>query len=50
MMDEEYRLDDMRKAADEEMSINEYKVEPATNQCMTDFFEFDHPGIEEIQA
>ena len=50
MMDEDYRLDDMRKAADAEMSINDYKVEPATNQCMTDFFEFEQPGIEEIQA
>lgn len=50
MMDKDYRLDEMRKAADEEMSINEYKVEPATNQCMTDFFEFDHPVLEDIQA
>ena len=50
VMDQEHRLEDMRRAADEEMNINEYKVEPATNQCMTDFFEFDHPGLDEIQA
>ena len=48
VMDQEHRLEDMRRAADEEMNINEYKVEPATNQCMTDFFEFDHPGLDEI--
>lgn len=35
---EEYRKDDMMKAAEQEMSINEYKVEPATNQCLTDFY------------
>ena len=28
---EEYRKDDMLKAAQDEMSINDYKVEPATN-------------------
>ena len=28
---EEYRKDDMLKAAEDEMSINDYKVEPATN-------------------
>lgn len=50
VMDQEHRLEDMRRAADEEMNINEYKVEPATNQCMTDFFEFDHPGLDEIEA
>lgn len=48
--DQEHRLEDMRKAADEEMNINEYKVEPATNQCMTDFFEFDLPKLDDIQA
>lgn len=49
-MDQDYRLEDMRRAADEEMNINEYRVEPATNQCMTDFFEFDHPGLDDVQA
>jgi hypothetical protein len=50
VMDEDFRKEDMIKAGEGEMSINEYKVEPATNQCMTDFFEFDHPKPEDVQA
>jgi len=49
-MHEDARLDDMRKAAEDEMNINDYKVEPATNQCMTDFFTHDMPKIEDVEC
>lgn len=31
VLDEDFRKEDMRQSAETEMSINEYKVEPATN-------------------
>lgn len=49
-MNEEHRLEDMRLAAEKEMNINEYNVEPATNQCMTDFFTHDYPDVDEVAA
>ena len=38
----------MEKAATQEMNINEYKVEPATNKCMTDFHTFVHPQVDDV--
>lgn len=32
------------------MSINEYKVEPATNQCLTDFYIPETPKADDIEA
>lgn len=40
----------MMKAAEQEMSINDYKVEPATNQCLTDFYIPNLPKLEDIEA
>ena len=48
VMDESYRLEDMEQAALEEMNINEYRVEPATNKCMTDFHTFVQPGLDDV--
>lgn len=50
MQSREGRMEDMRAVADKEMSINEYQVQPATNQCMTDFFLHDHMGPDDIEA
>ena len=44
------RLEDMRKAAENEMNIDEYQVQPAQNQCMTDFMLFERQGPKEIDA
>lgn len=49
-LDQEHRLDDMRKVAESEMGIDDYKVEPMTTQCMTDFFTFEHLGVDDIPA
>ena len=49
-MDTDYRMDDQRKTAEMEMNIDEYKVEPTANQCMTDFYTFEHPTIDDIPA
>jgi hypothetical protein len=49
-MGSEYRMKDMREAMEKEMNINDYKVEPATNQCMTDFFNFKEPTIDDVEA
>ena len=49
VLDEDSRLDDMRKVAEEEMNMEQYKVQPATNQCMTDFFNFEHPKIDDVE-
>lgn len=32
------------------MGIEDYKVEPAANQCMTDFFTFEKPGLDTIES
>jgi len=40
----------MVQAAEDEMGINDYRVEPATNQCMTDFFLPDTPTGDDIEA
>ena len=50
VLNEDYRKEEMENTAITDMSINEYKVEPATNQCMTDFFEHDYPEPEDKQA
>lgn len=50
VLDQEHRLEDMRKVAEADMSIEDYKVEPMTTQCMTDFFTFEHMGIDDIPA
>ena len=50
LLNEDFRKEEMEDTAMNEMSINEYKVEPATNQCMTDFFEHDYPEPEDKQA
>lgn len=42
VLDQDYRHEDMRKIAEAEMNIEDYKVEPLTTQCMTDFMIFDH--------
>ena len=49
-MDTDYRMDDQRKTAEMEMNIDEYKVEPTANQCMTDFYTFEHPTVDDIPA
>jgi len=48
VMGDDGRADEMKRAAEVEMNINEYKVEPATNQCMTDFFTMDMPGLDDV--
>ena len=37
-MDLDSRMEDMRKAAESEMNIDDYKVEPSQQNVMTDFF------------
>lgn len=32
------------------MSIDDFKVEPATQQCLTDVFTFDHPTPATVDA
>ena len=49
-LNEENRYEDMRVAAEQEFNIEEYKVQPVTNQCMTDFFTFSHPQIDDIEV
>ena len=49
-MDQESRQEDMRAYVDAEMSIEDYKVEPMTTQCMTDFYVFDHMTIDDIPS
>ena len=50
VLDDDSRIEDMRKVAEEELNLEEYKVQPAINQCMTDFFTFDHPNVDEVEA
>ena len=50
MQNRDSRMEDMRKVAEQEMNINEYQVQPATNQCMTDFFTHSHLGPDDIEA
>ena len=49
-LSEDYRRNDMMKAAEQEMSINDYQVEPASNLCMTDFHTKEYPEGHEIEA
>lgn len=37
VLNEDERLDDKRKAAQAEMNIDDYKVEPMSSECMSDF-------------
>lgn len=48
VLNEEDRREDMRKIADADMNIDDYKVEPLTTECMTDFFTFETPQAEDI--
>ena len=52
MMDveEEYRREEMLKLAEEELNIDEFKVEPAANLCATDFFIPETPTVDDIEA
>jgi len=50
MDDEEYRKEGMMKIAEADMNIEEFKVQPATNQCMTDFFTFQNMGIDQVET
>ena len=50
VIDEEYRLEQMQQFADQEMNIDEYQVEPATTQCLTDFPILETPEIHETQS
>lgn len=50
VMDESSRKDDMRRAAEQDMSIENYQVQPATLQCMTDYQTFDYIGPDDIEA
>lgn len=50
MGDDESRREEMRKIAEEEMGIEDYKVQPVTNTCMTDFFTFDDLGPDDIES
>lgn len=50
LMDAQSRKDDMRRAAEQEMNIDDYQVQPATLQCLTDYPTFEHLGPEEIPA
>lgn len=50
VLDQEHRLEDMRKVAEAEMNIDDYKVEPMTTQCMTDFFTHENMGPDDILA
>ena len=42
VMDEDQRMEDMRKLVDEEMSIEKYSVQPIQNLCLSDFVTLDH--------
>ena len=37
VLNEDDRLDDKRRAIQAEMNIDDYKVEPMTSECMSDF-------------
>lgn len=37
VLNEDERLEDKRKAAQAEMNIDDYKVEPMSSECMSDF-------------
>ena len=49
-MDSDHRMDQMEQIAAEEMSIEDYKVEPATTQCMTDFATLNDMGPDDIES
>lgn len=50
VLNKENRADDMRKTVEAEMSIEDYKVEPMTTQCLTDFITLPHMSLEDIPA
>lgn len=50
IMSRESRLEDMRKAAENELNIDQYQVQPAQNQCMTDFELLHDQGPKDICA
>lgn len=50
VLDQEYRHEDMRQVVEAEMDISDYKVEPLTTQCMTDFLTFEHMDLDDIPA
>jgi hypothetical protein len=47
-LDEDTRLEDMRKITEEDMNIEEFRVQPALNQCMTDFETAVDPTLDDI--
>lgn len=48
VLQEDHRMEDKRKIVEAELNINDYKVEPMTTQCMTDFAVLEAPDIDEI--
>lgn len=47
---QESRYYDMQDASRNEMGIDEYQVEPATNKCLTDFYTQVYPTGDAIEA
>ena len=47
-MDPDYRMEQMQQITAEDMNIENYKVEPATTQCMTDFATLNEMGVDDI--
>lgn len=50
MMDDDNRREDMRKYEMEDMNIEKYKVQPAINQCLTDFATFEEMGLDDVET
>ena len=50
LMDHSSRKDEMRRAAENEMNIDDYQVQPASLQCMTDYQTFDYAEADDIEA
>lgn len=50
VLDQEHRIDDMRKVVESQMNIDDYKVEPMTTQCLTDFVTLPHMTVDDIPA
>ena len=50
VLDQEHRIDDMRKVVESQMNIDDYKVEPMTTQCLTDFVTLPHMSVDDIPA
>lgn len=50
VLDDDYRMQQIQEIQINDMNIDEYQVEPATTQCLTDFPVLENPEIHEVEA